>query len=491
MKREQDLKKRLMDAILSVFILTTLGACNYGDSFSSLGATPGGAQDIGLARDLIERGEVPTPNQFTAEGLYSEHDLTLAESPECDEVLCLGGAAALAPGLNDNQKDLFVQLGMSSQISAADFSRDPLNLGVVIDTSGSMGSSLPHLKTALHTLVDVLHDDDRVAIVVFEANARTILSSTLVSQSNDLHAAIDRLETGGSTNMEAGMKLGYQEIDSFVEEGRLSRLMVLGDAMPNTGNTDAGSFNALTQAAAARDIGFTFFGFGLSFGADFIDELAHLRGANYRFVGAEDVEEIFEEELDFLVTPIAYDLQVSITERGTSHIATYGVPQLDAHSDGSLIDISTVFLSKRKGAIVLRLDGSELESLVNGPALTVVDLNIAYDTNDGRAIENELTVTLGLEALSEETDAFFPSPQIERTVAVTNMFLAMKEACARFHDGSLDVEVETDRINDAIAGLESANQALEDENLIREIELLEKLLENISSAESPINGEEI
>src|ERR1051326_8714791 len=42
-----------------------------------LGATPGGAKDIRFFRSGAARGEIPHPNTFTPEGLFSEHDLPL------------------------------------------------------------------------------------------------------------------------------------------------------------------------------------------------------------------------------------------------------------------------------------------------------------------------------------------------------------------------------------------------------------------------------
>ncbi|MCA9541397.1 MAG: hypothetical protein KC620_21005, partial [Myxococcales bacterium] len=59
-----------------------------------MGATPGGAQDIGYARDRIAAGEIPHPNTFTPEGLFSEHDLPLPQTRKCAQMLCLSGAAA-------------------------------------------------------------------------------------------------------------------------------------------------------------------------------------------------------------------------------------------------------------------------------------------------------------------------------------------------------------------------------------------------------------
>lgn len=481
---------------VGLWLIGVLAACSdmsMGGSY--LGATPGGAQDMSQAREIIAQGGVPGPQQFTAEGLFSEHDLTLANQPTCAQVLCLGSAAGLEVGLDDNQRDLFVQIGMSSSIRADAFERLPLNLGIVVDTSGSMSSVLPELRQALHAMVDVLRPDDRVALVVFEATARVIQASTLGTDAAVLHAAVDRLQTGGSTNMEAGMRLGYAQIDDHVDAEHLSRLMVFTDAQTNTGVTDVGSFGAMTQAAAARGIGFTFFGFGQNFSNEFVDQIAHLRGGNYRFVRAEDVKPIFEDEFDYLVTPIAYDLRVALTATsGVQRRAIYGVPQVDSHVDGELFDVSTVFLSKRKGGIVLRFDGRDLEALRDGDQLKLGEAVITYDTVDGVPVEQRLAVTMPLIGSVEPDASHYPDVHIQRTLAVTDQYLAMQRVCSDYWgEGAdewsqvratdFDLADATARLDAAIAKVQASHAVLDDPNLQREIDLLTKLKQNIAAGE--------
>jgi Ca-activated chloride channel family protein len=467
-------------ALALALALAPLGCGSYAGGSDFLGATPGGAQDIGLARSIIESGGVPTLDDFTPEGLYSEHDLALANPAPCDKPLCIATAAGLDVGLDDDKRDIFVQLGMQSNIREDDFARKPLNLGIVIDTSGSMETNLQHVKNALHTLVDSLRPDDRVAIVEFASSAGTIQESTPVSDKDALHDAISELTTGGSTSLEEGMMLGYAEIDDHVETGTLSRLMVFTDAMPNVGATEAGSFKSMVTAASALDIGFTFFGFGGDFDASFVDQIAHLRGGNYRFVGAEDVKQIFAEELDFLVTPIAYNLRVTTTAaEGTKVAAVYGVPQAGEHGSGELFDVTTVFLSKRKGGIVLRLDGSNLEPLVLGSAIEAGTAAIEYETPEGTLEKDTLTMSLPFETLPGPTDALLPSPHIARTLAVTNEYLALKRICGDYQNAGFDTADAEARLKGAITRLESADAALPDENLKREIVMLKKLAQNL------------
>jgi Ca-activated chloride channel homolog len=472
---------RLQRLVLPALFLVGLNACGGGYSAGdALGATPGGAQDIGLARTIINNGGIPTVEDFTAEGLYSEHDLEIANASPCGKPLCINTAAGIEFGLDDDKRDIFVQLGMQSNISEQNFQRKPLNLGIVIDTSGSMEGFLGGVQSALHVLVDHLKSDDRVTIVEFASSANTIIESTLISDKSKLHSAINELTTGGSTSLEDGMMLGYAEMDDFVSPNTLSRLMVFTDALPNVGATDVESFQSMVKAAAAIDIGFTFFGFGGSFNAAFVDDLAHLRGGNYRFVGANDVKTIFEDELDFLVTPIAFNLRVTPKPmEGTSLATVYGVPGAEDHINGDLIDISTVFLSKRKGGIVLRLDGSNVETLVNGNMYDLGMVDLSYETPEGVVEQNSVPMTLPFTAPPLATDPLYPNASMRRTVAVTNQFLAMKTVCESFHTGSFDMMKAGVILDESIAELTAADAELKDPNLQREIALVQKLKTNL------------
>src|SRR5690349_25170960 len=53
----------------------------------------GGAQDINFFRGEVAFERIPHPNDFTAEGLLSEHDIVLPAAEACRQLFCLTGDA--------------------------------------------------------------------------------------------------------------------------------------------------------------------------------------------------------------------------------------------------------------------------------------------------------------------------------------------------------------------------------------------------------------
>ena len=177
---------------------------------SSMGATPGGAQDIEWARERIAAGEVPHPNTFTPEGLFSQHDLPLASRGKCSRVLCLSGAAAPATLLSQPEVRHLAQLGFSTNIQAKSWRRPPLYVVAVVDKSGSMsGEPLEAVKEALRQVILQMTSRDQLAIVLYGDRSHVHLPPTRLraggASRKSLLAAVDAMGSAGSTAMEAGL----------------------------------------------------------------------------------------------------------------------------------------------------------------------------------------------------------------------------------------------------------------------------------------------
>ncbi|MBH23950.1 MAG: hypothetical protein CMH57_05720 [Myxococcales bacterium] len=324
-----------------------------------LGATPGGAQDIGYLRRLIEEGRVPAPDHFEAEGLFSEHDLPL-EGASCDQMLCISAAHGFGPDFVDGGQTGFVQIGFSSGLDAATFRRKPLNLSVVIDRSGSMsGERIAAARAALERLVDQLSPEDRLSLVVFNNDAAVLMGPTMVTDPEGVKALVNGLEADGGTNIEAGLRQGFTFVDAHSDDPAMEhRVILITDAQPNVGETGESEFVNLTEEYAARGVGLTAMGVGVEFGYELALAIGRVRGANTLYLeDAEKLERVFDQDFDYLVTPLAYDLQLDFQpSQGFRIRDVHGVPDWDASAGTLSLKVPTVFVSRNKGAIVVELE---------------------------------------------------------------------------------------------------------------------------------------
>jgi Ca-activated chloride channel homolog len=489
---ESPVSLRLL-APLSVALLAS--ACSSSSVMSmdagDLGVSPGGAQDIGYIRDLIEQGYIPREGTWSAEGLFSEHDLPL-DGPECEQILCPRAQAASLP----HADRVIAQVGFGTVITRESFERRDLNLGLAVDISGSMsGGKLDAMKVALHALADRMTAADTVSLVAFDDQAELRLPATVMDPAGraELRRAIDRLETRGSTNIEAGMKLAYDQVSPLA--GLASpedRVLLFTDAQPNVGATGIGSFVGMARYYGEAGIGLTVFGTGLDLGIELAQEMSEVRGGAYVYLPDEEaIAAAFDEDFDFLVTPLAYDLEVDIRPAaGWRFLEAIGAPMDDGPGDdgveGVAFGASTLFLSSGGGGIAVLLGRDpdhEGEALpVAGEVLA--DFSLRYTRADDSAVEE------GAIALSFEGGATWSSQGLAEQspladdLGVYKMSLLLDEvdaltAAGLYCEGQLSQEEALALVREARIRLRVVAEELGDAPLRDEAVLMARLAANL------------
>ncbi|MES2643631.1 MAG: VWA domain-containing protein [Myxococcota bacterium] len=367
-------------------LLVLLAACG-GAKMGDYGVSPGGTQDIALAHDLVEGGQIPAREHFTSEGLFSEHDLPL-DGADCTQLLCPRAAAAWQSPVDGGAARYVTQLGFGTSINEETFTRAPVRLVVTVDTSGSMEGAdrLGAVQDAVLAMIPQLDERDQVALVTYGDRARLLAPLTPMDAGgrDALAAIVEGLSTQGSTNMEVGMEVAYDVLaDATGGADVEKRLMLFTDAQPNTGDTTRGGFLDQVHAGAEADIGITVLGVGLDLGSELADALAQTRGGNsYYLPDARSAASLFEAEFPFMVTPLAYDLAVEmVPAAGLTLGEGYGMP---VDGGTSAFGASTLFLSRSNGALAITLDGPALEA---GTALGT--LSLSYAPADGAPVVNE------------------------------------------------------------------------------------------------------
>lgn len=396
----------------------------------NFGATQGGVQDMTFARSLVKEGKVPPPEAFTVEAMFSEHDLPLAGAP-CTTTLCLRSAMGVAPDAS-GASAAWVQIGMSSSIDPATFKRPSLAVVATVDISGSMGwgygagqvSGGSISRALLHAVSSELGASDRFALVTYGSSASEPLDWT-AGDSPSISSAIDSLQTGGSTNMEAGLTLAFNVAHQAKGSADQVRVMLFTDMQPNVGATSPTAFEQMAGTAADDGVGLTVFGVGLGLGAQVMKSMSQLRGGNaFSVMAPEAVPAFMQDNWPWLASPIAYNLHVSaLPAAPLSLVKSYGFP-----GDGSdaTLDVASVFLSKKKGGLLLELSPGDapLESGSTTVALSYSDLA-------GKTHEQKLDASYNGQAL-DANNSYLPQQGLARAVPLALLVTAMHDAAEQY-----------------------------------------------------------
>jgi Ca-activated chloride channel family protein len=234
------------------------------------------------ARRQILDGRLPISTDVRPEEFVNAFDQDY-EQPAGDGFTVQSDGARLpaehSTGRSDGRSDggdlRLMRVGLQTR-SEPDETRADATLTFVVDVSGSMAEPgrLDLVKDALHTLVDQLRPTDAVAIVAFSGSATVVRPMTKVRDRAPLHTAIDTLEAGNSTNLEAGLTQGYRSARDGFREGTSNRVIILSDGLANSGSTSSDQILATVRDQAAKQIALLGVGVGSEYGDSLMERLA-------------------------------------------------------------------------------------------------------------------------------------------------------------------------------------------------------------------------
>ncbi|MGR6319579.1 von Willebrand factor type A domain-containing protein [Micromonospora soli] len=268
----------------------------------------------GYARRQIEDGRLPDPTAVRPEEFVNSFRQDYPEPAGDGFAVHVDGARP--PRTHEAAGDVrLMRVGLQTRGQSGQ-SRPDAALTFVIDVSGSMDGPgrLDLVQDALHTLVDQLRPTDSIAIVEFSTQARVVREMTPVSDARRLHDAIDSLRTRDSTNLEAGLVLGYQVAREAFRPGRTNRVIVLSDGLANVGNTDAEPILRRVRDEAEKEIALLGVGVGSDYGDQLMEQLADRGDGFVVYVSERDqARKLFVDRLPATLGVRALDTKVQVS----------------------------------------------------------------------------------------------------------------------------------------------------------------------------------
>lgn len=255
--------------------------------------------------------------------------------------------------------------------------RIPLNISLVLDKSGSMGSEnkLENVKQAALFAVDNLSSNDYFSLVTYDTHVYNPIPAAPVKDKEILKAKIREIECGSSTNLSGGMLEGYAQIARNFQNGYVNRELLLTDGLANTGITDPHQLKKIVTEKNHAGFTISTFGVGLNFNEDLLTTLSEFGGANYYYIESpEKIASIFANELQGLLSVVAQNasLRIDLSD-GVQLIDVFGY-SFEKTGNQVSIKLNDIFSEEIKTVLLkLNLPGTTKDEI------KVCDVSLQYD----------------------------------------------------------------------------------------------------------------
>lgn len=272
-------------------------------------------------RRFINNGQLPPPDAVRVEEMinYFTYDYP---QPKGADPFSITVEVGECPWNNGHQLALVGLQG--KKIDMANL--PPNHLTFLIDVSGSMSSAnkLPLLKTAFRLLVEQLRPQDQVAIVVYAGAAGQVLEPTAGNKKEDILAALDRLNAGGSTAGGEGIVLAYKTAQQQFNKNANNRVILATDGDFNVGVSSDSDMARLIEDKRSTGIYLTVLGFGMGNYKDSKMELLADKGnGNYAYIDdLAEAKKVLVNELGATLFTIAKDVKIQV-EFNPARVAQY------------------------------------------------------------------------------------------------------------------------------------------------------------------------
>lgn len=307
-----------------------------------------------------------------------------------------GDDFAIRPSLaqvSGKQDEYSLALSVTGPLVNRD-SRRNVVLSLVVDRSGSMSAEgrMEYLKRGLLKMTHELKRGDIVNLTLFDHSVCSPIEGFVVGRDDErtLTRAINALAPRGSTDVHSGLTAGYSMADHAYQPSYSNRVVLITDALANTGVTDPGMMSMISQYYDSRKIRLSGVGVGREFNDELLDRLTERGRGAYVFLGSEaEVDAVFGARFVSLIETTANDV----------HFRLHLPPSLRMNvfygEESSTVkeDVQAIHYSANTAQLFLS------DVMVRGGQLRPEDefmLSVEYENpSTGEKLEEQFAYTLG------------------------------------------------------------------------------------------------
>jgi Ca-activated chloride channel family protein len=340
--------------------------------------------------------------------------------------------------------------------------RPTLNLGFVIDRSGSMaeGEKIEYARQAVCYAIEQLLPSDRISITTFDDQIQTLVANTPANNKASLTRLVQQVQPGNSTALHAGWLQGSIQTSQHLT-AELNRVILLSDGLANVGETNPDVIATDVHGLAQRGVSTSTMGVGIHYDEDLLTTMATSGDGNYYYIASpEQLANIFEQELRGLAATLGTTVRLSLKPQGEVIVADV-LNELSVDSQGRF-QLPNLLIGNPL-EVVMRL---KVPAMMQEKPLCQVHLSWQ---NKAKQLE-EMSLSLQLPVISFSQLEEFPlNQEVQQQVALMMTARAKKEAVRLTDRGEL--EAASQRLQQMKAQMLTLNLAMS----VPEAEALEDL----------------
>jgi Ca-activated chloride channel family protein len=196
-------------------------------------------------------------------------------------------------------------------------SRIPINVGLVLDRSGSMDGERKFdlAREAVEGSLRMLHPEDRFTLVVYDTEVDTLVPSTLATHEARRLALTRLRDVGprGGTDLHAGWAAGVGEVATRLAAESVNRALLITDGLANSGIVEPSALAAQAAEFRRRGIATSTFGVGADFDERLLRDIAHEGGGQFYFIETpRQIPDLLTSELGEALEVVMRDTALQI-----------------------------------------------------------------------------------------------------------------------------------------------------------------------------------
>lgn len=265
-----------------------------------------------FTRSALNKGRLPQKNAVRVEELINYFDYDYPLPKTLTQPFKPTIAVYPTPW---NQHTKLLHIGIKGH-EITPTAKPSANLVFLLDVSGSMNhpSKLPLLKNAFSLLVENLSPNDTVAIVTYAGRAGTVLEPTKAKEKTKILAALDQLQSGGSTAGAQGIKQAYALAEQHFKKEGVNRVILATDGDFNVGITNHEELKSYIERKRKSGIFLSVLGFGQgNYNDALMQTLAQNGNGNAAYIDTlNEARKVLVDEASSTLYPIAKDVKIQI-----------------------------------------------------------------------------------------------------------------------------------------------------------------------------------